>query len=668
MPEFTREFLEEVYRLAKKTLPGWAYATLRAQARAVSGGRAAHRTDIPNVFEKVSLGVLNSESMKDLSDVEVKAIWDRLNQWHANALKKKGPTDVLVTAARSVFDIIQDRNIKFKSSPLCDLLETPDNIPDVKKLVAFLPMTGPDGASIAFVGASPSKIEIARNEPYVGPIRKTFESKYLVPLEVARDEVILGYACPEAFAGEKGKVREPTDEEIAIWKDWLFDELDKARPQIVIALGQTARKALGDRADFVMPHPSAVDRFGDSGEVARKIKRIKEALSDIEKADLGAKWFEIFPKSGKGKFSYQHHWRGLSEDETKLSDKELLATDHSLHGDLRLGGDKGLWGWTIFLGETKENRGKDGDKFISMKPGGSLRVTPKTIHPEEWLRVGSQLAGQINKPGEPGSGPESHSKFFVEDSGTYELGVATEHSIEIFLDGKHLNGKYLLIYPRLGGERVWLIDKPKSQTPRAEEEKLADVISEQRKKGRQYVVWAKPGMKPVLYNTRSGEVVKGEMIPISKADPLKKIVYGIVADPYGVRGAQADAHDDWMMPSTVEGMAHDYIGKDMVIGFQHNKKADACPVESWVEQYPSPEDYLKAMKGEPHKVYRRKFGDDVIHSGSWGLGVRLGEKEWGAYEKGEINAFSPGGLGLRTPITPSQMPKVEFIDLVPKGI
>jgi hypothetical protein len=117
----------------------------------------------------------------------------------------------------------------------------------------------------------------------------------------------------------------------------------------------------------------------------------------------------------------------------------------------------------------------------------------------------------------------------------------------------------------------------------------------------------------------------------------------------------------------IEKAAHEYMKGSRVIGMQHGAKADAQVVESWIEMYPSQEDYRKALNDEPHAVSRRPFGDDVIHSGSWVIGVQLGHDEWKAYERGDINAFSPGGIGLRTPINESMMPEVTFVDLVPKG-
>ena len=87
-------------------------------------------------------------------------------------------------------------------------------------------------------------------------------------------------------------------------------------------------------------------------------------------------------------------------------------------------------------------------------------------------------------------------------------------------------------------------------------------------------------------------------------------------------------------------------------------------VESWVEQYPSREDYLAARRGEPHKVYRRAFGDDVVHSGSWMMGVKLTDELWKMYEDGKITAFSPGGFGFRRVMRPTDFPKIEFVDLI----
>jgi len=79
--------------------------------------------------------------------------------------------------------------------------------------------------------------------------------------------------------------------------------------------------------------------------------------------------------------------------------------------------------------------------------------------------------------------------------------------------------------------------------------------------------------------------------------------------------------------------------------------------------YPSREDYDNAMANEPHKAYTMPFGDDVVHSGSWVLGTKLGDAEWAKVKAGELNAYSIGGYGNRKKTAKSSMPQVEFVEL-----
>jgi hypothetical protein len=279
-------------------------------------------------------------------------------------------------------------------------------------------------------------MDAARREPLVGPAGETFAELYLRPLRLTRREVAITNVAPLVLTDGAG-AREPTIDELFEWGEWLNKEIDRIDPGLIVALGERAAEALGSSADFKLPHPAAVRRFGDSGEVGRKIARVRKALA----------------------------------------------------------------------------------------------------------------------------------------------------------------------------------------APRA-------------------------------------------TVEIAKADPLKRIVYGIVMDPYGASGAEPDAHNDWISPAEIEKTAHEFAKGQRKIRLQHSGPADAKVVETWVEQYPSRDEYLKAVRGDPHKVARRRFGDDRIHSGAWGLGVELGPKEWGLYEAGEINAFSPGGFGFRAPLDRSQMPRVTFVELV----
>ncbi|MCP4570686.1 MAG: hypothetical protein GY841_24135, partial [FCB group bacterium] len=144
----------------------------------------------------------------------------------------------------------------------------------------------------------------------------------------------------------------------------------------------------------------------------------------------------------------------------------------------------------------------------------------------------------------------------------------------------------------------------------------------------------------------------------------KQIVYGVVTDPYCVDGNFIDAHGDWISPRAIEEDSHQFNIGERKIYSQHNKRLlDAQLVESNIEQYPSPEDYQNAMAGKDHSIYRRPFGKDFVHSGSWVVGVKLGDKEWEEAQRGEKTAFSPRGFGRSEDLDHSKMPDVTIIEL-----
>ena len=146
-------------------------------------------------------------------------------------------------------------------------------------------------------------------------------------------------------------------------------------------------------------------------------------------------------------------------------------------------------------------------------------------------------------------------------------------------------------------------------------------------------------------------------VTVYKADKAKRIVYGVVLDPYIV-----DAHDDYLSPATIEETAHRWMAESRTIGIEHNGQTAAQVVESWIHPYPTPEDYTAAMEGAPHDAKRTKFGSDFIHSGSWVLGVKLNPQDWEKVQSGDLNAFSIGGFGTREPMEAGQMPEVNFLD------
>lgn len=580
--------------------------------------------------------------------------------------------------------------------------------PEVRKAAPQVPTSGKPGADVMFVGASPNREEGARREASVGPSGQTFRESYLPVLGLGIDDVAITNAVPMVLR-DGDKVREPNVEELKEWRDWLRGEVERIRPHVLVALGRTAEgaidAALGRKADVTLPHPMAVRRFSDRGEVARKLRnqvkplleerkrkgeRVGTAGEKVEKQpprplleeggeetrgerafeSWESDWYKRLSRSAKGRFVYQHHWRGLSEEEVGLSDKALMDTSHSVHGDIRLEGEGGeLWGWAVLLGRAEDNRSlPHQDKLIDIEtvrrksPGDKIELAPKLPQPNEWLEVGKR-SPLVTGPGEIGATSQKYSKFFARDWGTYKLGVARQHAVEIWLDGKILRGRYLLQFAPVAGRRRWLIDKPEDEKPMAESRDLADLLGELRQKRQPYVFWGLPGESKLL-DVRTGEPVRKSapvQVPILKqrTDQDKRIVYGVVLDPYVV-----DAHNDWIPPSEVEATAHGWFESSREINLNHSQGADAQAVESSLVEYPSRDDYRAAMAGEPHRAYRRKFGDDVVHSGTWIIGVRLSPELWAAYQKGDIAAFSIEGFGMRNQAKRRELPKVSFVDQI----
>lgn len=171
-----------------------------------------------------------------------------------------------------------------------------------------------------------------------------------------------------------------------------------------------------------------------------------------------------------------------------------------------------------------------------------------------------------------------------------------------------------------------------------------------------------PSLRPLLKAARlhDGDGIENAKVArLYKANKPKRIVYGVVLDPY-----QVDLQGDWIPPKDIAETAREFVkNRGSYISYQHEGMADAQLVESSVEVYPTADDELKAESNLPHRAYRRKYGNDVVHSGAWIIGVQLSPKLWDEYLSGNLNAFSIEGFGTRTPMGAGDMPQVTFVDL-----
>ncbi len=513
---------------------------------------------------------------------------------------------------------------------------------------------GTTGAQIAFIASSPSETERARREPMVGPAGETFKTLYLDPAGLKKEDVAITYLVPQIYY-EKGHPRPPSDQEVEAWTPWLMKELDRLNPKVIVALGKQANEALYDLADAYMPHPNAVYRYKNSGEVARKIKKIMakvkagsaddgiDTRSDIAAREYERTWQTMYPKSGKGRFVLQAHWRGLSKEELGLSHEELLKTDHSVHCDLRLEIDKStLWGFTIFEGSTKEinSQGKGEARILHLPASDSLQGAFKLRQPHAWLDVAKDQP-YISEPGGVGSTSQKFAKFFQLDAGTYDFSFARQHGREIFMHGQKLKGRLLMQFAPVGdrkakpggGEaqastkRVWIINRPESQEPYTASHKVEDVAQELRDKGQEYLVWAKsPGQPTKLINIQSCPYKKQRYAAILKADPTQRLVFGVVSEPDTV-----DAHGDVLSKQEIARMAYNFEKYVREFHDLHTRRKVATQlIRSWIVEADT---WIR---------------EQLVKAGSWVICVKVLDDEiWGKIKAGIYKAFSIGVWGVR---------------------
>jgi len=504
-----------------------------------------------------------------------------------------------------------------------------------------VPAWGREGSQIAFVAASPNEGERSRREPMVGPPGELFQSLYLEPAGLKKEDVALLYLVPQILY-EKGQPRAPGELEVEAWTPHLMQKLSEINPRVIVALGKQAGLALEDLADFVMPHPAAVHRYGNSGEVSRKIKQLMAKIQEVAKQDDGQDtrsdiaareyeriWWQMVPASGKGRFVLQAHWRGLSEEETKLSHEDLLKTDHSVHCDLRLEIDKSrLWGFTIFEGSTKDIRekGQGEARILHLPPTDSLQGAFKLQQPHAWLTIAEEKPF-VSGPGGVGSTSQKFSKFFQLDAGTYEFSFARQHGREVFLHGEKIKGRLMLQYMPASEGRVGVISRPESQEPYTSSHKFEDVIEELKEKGQEKLVWAtEPGLPSKVLNIQECPFKKQRYAAILKADEEKRLVFGVISEP-----DTGDLQGDVLSREEIARMARNFEQYVREFRDRHTRrKVKAEIVRSWIAE----KDFW--FKGE------------LVKAGSWLMCVRVLDDEiWGKIKSGIYRAFSIGGRGVR---------------------
>ena len=123
---------------------------------------------------------------------------------------------------------------------------------------------------------------------------------------------------------------------------------------------------------------------------------------------------------------------------------------------------------------------------------------------------------------------------------------------------------------------------------------------------------------------------------IKTTDSEQRLSYGIAYPVF--QTGMADSQGDWMTPTEIEKMAHRFMIESQRYDIQHQifdlDKSDAVVVESYI----APVDF----------TWELPVGVKEIHKGDWIVVTHYpNDITWQAVKKGEINAYSIRGWGLR---------------------
>jgi uracil-DNA glycosylase len=170
---------------------------------------------------------------------------------------------------------------------------------------------GPPDAPVVFVGEQPGDQEDLQGRPFVGPAGQMFD-RALAEAGIDRARVYVTNAVKHFKFEPRGKRRihkRPDNYEIERCRWWLDKELGLIKPQLTVALGATAARALTSRDvtisrvrgtvmplrdgldGFITVHPSFLLRLPDEASRAREYARFVDDLrliarhvTDIRKA------------------------------------------------------------------------------------------------------------------------------------------------------------------------------------------------------------------------------------------------------------------------------------------------------------------------------------------------------------------------------------------------
>jgi uracil-DNA glycosylase family 4 len=144
---------------------------------------------------------------------------------------------------------------------------------------SYVPDLIPKNPKVVFVTAAPSELEAARRALMVGPVGVTFEKSYLEKAGLTRSDVAVLSIVPMVLLDDVGEWREPYLQEAQEWMPRIEKQLQEIGCEIVIALGRAAAELMDGIATEKLPHPQVLRKYSSTGEVERKMDRVKKNLT-----------------------------------------------------------------------------------------------------------------------------------------------------------------------------------------------------------------------------------------------------------------------------------------------------------------------------------------------------------------------------------------------------
>ena len=468
--------------------------------------------------------------------------------------------------------------------------------------------------AVVLIGAAPSALDAARGTPFAGAEGRVLFDRYMPALGGNLTRVRRMHAIP--VQADPGSAEWPSLAQR--WRGWLNAELAKSDGAVMIALGRHAAVALrecGREPDFVLPHPGAVVRHGDAGEVTRKGPRMREAIR--RRADEAALW-----------------WLCKDHDGIMVS----LKMPKSIRSAIAIEGGEDADNLHVTLAYVKGDHAGVVERVVREFASGLPPIT-------------GTIAGTGRFNGSETSDWKDVIYASVDAPALSEFRQRLVNALSEAGAPPSMAHGYVPHITLAYAERGSMAELPLIET--------TDVVFDHVRVQRGEHVLA--GV-PLDGDAARKSYSRSQPLAVSvvKVDDEKRVVYGVALSPHVV----GDSQGDWVPPSEVEDAAHAFLTGSRVIGFGHEREADAVPVESFVWPYPTPDDRAKAMRNEAHQAYRQRFGAGVVRSGDWIVGTRVNDEAiWQAIKAGELTSYSIGGWGQRTPVATDAAPEVEFVDV-----